>query len=200
MKRRLLTSILSVLITNVVFAQEIKPQLLKQPGNWEFERFSLPPAFAPAIMYKGFEELRFAPGMFKKDSIDYFSYAFIASIDSLKNISQKDVQVYLLHYYVGLCRQVAKDNKLTIDTSKITVEAINKKIRSAKEVIYNYLVNVFGVFADGAPVKLNMEVKVMKDITRDKIYLFFITSPQPKTSAVWKKLYQVRKDFRMPAG
>ena len=37
-----------------------------QPANWEFERFSLPPGFAPGITYKGAEELRFAPGMFKK--------------------------------------------------------------------------------------------------------------------------------------
>src|SRR5436190_6625751 len=199
MRIGLLAVVLSALITNVVFAQQTKPELLKQPENWEFERFNLPPAFAPEITYKGFEEIRFAPGMFKKDSIDYFSYAFIASIDSLRNISQKDIRIYLLHYYKGLCSQVAKDNKLTIDTSKVTVAITTKNAQSVKETIYYYVVNAFGVFADGTPVKLNMEVKVMKDIARNKLYLLFITSPKPKTSAIWKKLFQIRKDFKIPS-
>jgi hypothetical protein len=190
---------LLVSVTTVVFGQETKPELLKQPANWEFERFSLPPAFAPEITYKGFEELRFAPGMFKKDSSDYFSYSFIASIDSVRNITLKEIRDYLLHYYKGLSAQVAKDNKLTIDTSKVTVTIINKKPPLAAEVIYYYIVNTFGVFADGAPVKLNMEVKVMKDIGQDKLYLLFITSPQPKTSVVWKELYQVQRDFKIPS-
>lgn len=200
MKGTLLTSILLVSTVNLVFSQEQKPELLKQPGNWEFERFSLPPAFAPAITYKGFEELRFAPGMFKKDSIDYFSYAFIASIDSVRNISQRDIQIYLLRYYKGLCHQVAKDNKLTIDTAQIGVTVINKKLSLPTGIIYYYVVNVFGVFTDGAPVKLNMEAEVTRDVVRNRLYILFITSPQAKTSDVWKELYQIREAFKIPSG
>jgi hypothetical protein len=191
--------VLSLSVTSIVFAQPAKPELLKQPDNWAFERFSMPPAFAPAITYKGFEELRFAPGMFKKDSIDYFAYAFIASIDSVRDISQKDIQVYLQRYYKGLCSQVAKDNKLTVDTSKITVAIVKNETLPGKEIIYNYSLNVFGVFADGAPVKLNMEAKVMKDVAHQKIYLLFITSPQPKTSVVWEKLHEIQRNFKIPA-
>jgi len=195
MRKILLVVLLFLSFINIGFAQQAKPELLKQPDNWEFERFSLPPAFAPDITYKGVEELRFAPGMFKKDSIDYFTYAFIASIDNIKDISQKDIQIYLLRYYKGLCDQTAKDNKLTIDTSKITVANTGKK---ESQLIYYYLLNVFGVFADGAPVKLNMEVKVIKDMPHQRLYLLFITSPQSKTSNVWEKLFQIQKDFKAP--
>ncbi len=57
---------------------------------------------------------------------------------------------------------------------------------------------MFGVFADGAAVKLNMEVKVLMDAADKKIYLIFIASPREKTDAVWKKLYEIQKKFTIP--
>jgi hypothetical protein len=89
---------------------------------------------------------------------------------------------------------VAKDNKLTIDTSKISTTVT----ASTKKSIYNFLVNAFGVFTDGALVKPNMEVEIIRDDVHKRIYLLFITSPQPKTSIVWKELYRIRGDFKIP--
>jgi hypothetical protein len=59
-------------------------------------------------------------------------------------------------------------------------------------------VNVFGVFADGAPVKLNMEIKVLMNPAAKKTYLIFIASPREKTDAIWKKLYEIQKRFTIP--
>src|ERR1043165_9818509 len=84
-------------------SQENKPQILLEPTNWEFEKFGLPPVFAPQITYKGFEEIRFAPGMFNKDSANYFTYVFVAALDTLTTIAEKDVKDYLLYYFKGLC-------------------------------------------------------------------------------------------------
>ncbi len=66
-------------------AQNAKPEFLKGPTTWEFERFALPPGFSQNFPYKGVEELRFSPGMFKKDSVSYFSYAFVARLDNTLN-------------------------------------------------------------------------------------------------------------------
>lgn len=179
-------------------AQDHKPELLHEPANWEFERFTLPPAFAPGITYKGAEELRFAPGMFNKDSAAYFTYAFVAQLDNVTAVSQSDIHDYLLKYYKGLCSITAKDRKLVIDTAQITANVEKKKGIPANETIYNASVNIFGVFADGAPVKLNMEVKVLLDAAAKKTYLIFITSPREKTDPVWKKLYEIQKKFAIP--
>jgi hypothetical protein len=181
-----------------VQAQEHKPQLLKEPANWEFEKFTLPPEFAPGISYKGAEELRFAPGMFNKDSTAYFTYAFVAQLDNITAISQTDIRDYLLKYYKGLCSSTAKERKLVIDTTRITVAVEKKKDTPVNETIYNALLDIFGVFADGAPVKLNMEVKVMLNTIAKKTYLIFITSPQKKTDAIWKTLNEIQKNFVMP--
>ena len=179
-------------------SQDAKPQLLYEPAGWTFERFTLPPAFAPGFPYKGVEELRFSPGMFNKDSATYFTYAFVAQLDDVAGISQGDIRAYLLKYFKGLCSSTAKDRKLVIDTTRITVTVEKKKGTTANGIIYNASLNVFGVFADGAPVKLNMEVKVLISIAAKKTYLIFIASPCEKSDVVWKKLYEIQERFTIP--
>ena len=198
MKNLLAFLILIVSLTIAANSQEANPELLKESANWTFERFALPPQFAPDIPYKGAEELRFSPGMFKKDSATYFTYAFVAQLDNVTTISQANISDYLLKYFKGLCSSVAKDRKLVIDTTQIAVTIEKKKGTAAKEIIYNASVNVFGVFVDGAPVKLNMEVKVLMNTSAKKTYLLFIASPREKTDAVWKNLYEIQKEFIVP--
>src|SRR4029077_5423153 len=101
MKNLLAFLILIVSFSIAANSQEAKPQLLKEPANWSFERFALPPEFAPTIPYKGVEELRFSPGMFNKDTATYFTYAFVAQLDNVTSISQNDIRDYLLKYFKG---------------------------------------------------------------------------------------------------
>src|SRR6185295_17593153 len=185
----------AIFSTNI-FAQDQTPQLLKQPASWQFERFSLPPEFAPDIPYKGVEELRFSPGMFVKDTTTYFTYAFVAELDNVRSVSQDDIQNYLLDYFKGLCASTAKQRHLSIDTSKIGV-TIEKKQNAGNDAFYDATLNIFGVFADGAPVKLNAEIKVMDD-KASKIYLVFIASPHDKTDNVWKELHSIQNQFEIP--
>ncbi len=191
-------SALIFLLLPSVHAQQAEAQLLKEPANWEFERFALPPVFAPEFSYTGAEELRFSPGMFKRDSTDYFTYAFVAQLDNITSISQDEIRRYLLDYFKGLCSSTARDRKLVVDTSKISADVDKKKNARHNEIIYNAQLNVFGVFADGAPVKLNMEIKVLRNVEAKKVYLVFIASPQEKTGKIWNALYKIQKDFKMP--
>ncbi len=186
------------LVSLAASAQQATPQLLKEPADWQFERFALPPGFAPGFRFKGAEELRFSPGMFRKDTVDYFTYAFVAELENTTSVSQADIQYYLSDYFRGLCGSTARNRKLVIDSSKITVSVERKKEVPANDVIYNASVNVFGVFTDGAPVKLNMEIKVLPAVSTKKTYLFFIASPQPKTHKEWDTLYRLQKQFKIP--
>jgi hypothetical protein len=179
-------------------SQNVTPQLLKGPTDWSFERFELPPSFAPHFPYKGAEELRFSPGMFNKDSINYFTYSFVAELDNTTAISPNNIRDYLLTYFKGLCSSTANDRKLVIDTTKITVTADRKKGTPGNEIIYNATLNIFGVFADGAPVKLNTEISVLTDTAAKKTFLVFIASPREKTDKVWKELYEIQKKFSIP--
>jgi len=197
--RKIIAALLFITsISSAAKSQDAKAEFLKEPSTWSFERFPLPPVFSPDFPYKGVEELRFSPGMFKKDSLDYFSYAFVAQLDNTTTIKQSEIKNYLLTYFKGLCGSTAKERKLSIDTSQITVSIEKKNNVPPGVTIYNALINVFGVFADGAPVKLNMEVKVLMNAHTKKTYLLVITSPRKKTDAVWKKLYGIQKEFTIP--
>lgn len=187
-----------ILIVMAAVAQQPAAELLKEPAGWSFERFNLPPVFATSFPYNGIEELRFSPGMFNKDAPDYFTYAFAARLTNRTSISKDEIKNYLLDYFKGLCSSTAKERKLLVDTSQITVSAERKKDAPDKEIIYNALLHVFGVFADGAAVQLNMEVKVLPDITTHQLYLVFIASPQAKTDKVWPQLYSIQKNFALP--
>ena len=196
--KKLVTFLLILSFSILVRSQETKPALLTEPANWEFERFELPPSFAPGITYKGVEELRFPPGFSKKDTATYFTYAFVAQLNDVTTISQNDIKDYLIKYYKGLSTVVAGDRKLKIDSSQINATLEKKKGVSASETIYNATVNLFGVFADGAALKLNLEVKVMIDAVAKKAYLVIIASPRDKSDAVWEKLYEIQKAFTVP--
>jgi hypothetical protein len=176
-------------------SQDAKAEFLKEPSTWSFERFPLPPVFSPGFPYKGVEELRFSPGMFNKDSSDYFSYAFVAQLDNITTISQSEIKDYLLAYFKGLCGSTARERNLSIDTSQITVSIEKKNDVPPGVTIYNAVLNVFGVFADGAPVTLNAEIKVLNNINTKNSYLVFIASPHKKTDDIWKQLYKIQSGF-----
>ncbi len=191
-KTCLLAIAVFLLFCNNCRSQNALPVLLKEPAGWTFEKFSLPPVFAPSFPFQGFEELRFSPGMFTKNAADYFSYAFAAALDNKTDFTRADLGSYLERYFKGLCFSTARDRKLTIDTSKITVSL--KETKS----LYLATLQVFGVFADGAPLTLNMEIKTQADKTASKVYLIFIASPKPKEDAIWTQLHVIRDGFKPP--
>ncbi|HVX25660.1 MAG TPA: hypothetical protein VHB70_04930 [Parafilimonas sp.] len=94
-------------------------------------------------------------------------------------------------------RQHCKTRSLSVDTSKITVDIKNQKSKEGN-LFYNTTLHIFGVFADGAPVTLNMEIKVMNDKTASKVYLVFIASPLDKSNKIWTELHSIQNSFTMP--
>jgi len=203
MKSFKMKSIIAILVfllwaSLVVKGQDTKAEFLKEPSTWEFERFTLPPSFSPNFPYKGVEELRFSPGMFNKDSSSYFNYAFVAQLDNTSSITQSGIKNYLLTYFKGLCASTAKQRNLSIDTSQVNVSIEKKNSVAANSVIYNAVLNVFGVFADGTPVALNAEIRVLNDLKAKKTYLVFIASPKRKIDSIWRQLYAIQNDFVVP--
>jgi hypothetical protein len=99
---------LFIVLTYAVLAAEAqpKPLLLTAPETWRFEEFSLPPEFAPAVKYKGIEELRFAPGWGGKSAPDYFTLIFGVRFDDTKSVSRAELKDYLLRSPVTLNMEI----------------------------------------------------------------------------------------------
>ena len=90
--------------------------------EWRGERITLPPGFAPEMKLKGVEEIRFAPGMFKPEADDFFSYVFVIAVDEDQKLSEETIQKELLAYYRGLASSVMKGKNKDVDTSKFKLE------------------------------------------------------------------------------
>src|SRR5690349_11958756 len=91
---------------------------INAPQDWKPETIPFPLGFAPEIPYQGFEELRFAPGMFKRESASYFSYFFFWSLQGKPEIGKETLARDLTKYFQGLCREVGKGRNLTLDLTK----------------------------------------------------------------------------------
>ena len=95
--------------------------------EWRGERIALPPDFAPKMKLKGVEEIRFAPGMFKPEAEDFFSYVFVFAIDGEKKLTEEEIKKETLVYYQGLATSVMKGKGKEVDTSKFKFELENSE-------------------------------------------------------------------------
>ncbi len=192
LKKYILFLIITFGVLNVAFAQKTEASLLPEPKDWRLEKINFPLDFAPDIDLKGFEELRFALGMFDRTSDNYFSYVFAIRITDDVSLTAKELKPFLLKYYRGLCAAVAKSKKMTVDVSKIDV--ILKLITLTKDhATYEVELVYFDTFNNGEEIRLHIEIESKKDIKTKISYLLALASPAPKEAVIWKKLYEIKK-------
>lgn len=167
-------------------AQKFEPELLLYPENWRFERLDFPLDFAPNIQYEGFEELRFAPGMFDTLANDYFTYVFAIEINKDEKLKKDELHSFLSMYYKGLCMEVAKSNNFLVDTTKVSVEiqTINSNSSFHGKIFF------FDTFTNGKEITLYVEINAIAFNEKQQIIAF--VSPQNKDSEIWKSLYKIR--------
>ena len=172
--------------------------------GWFGERILLPPRFAPDMSWKGVEEIRFAPGMFKPDKSDFFSYALVFSLEPNTDLSSKAIKEQVLLYYQGLSARVSEGKKRKVDVSKFTLEmkpaediSGTAPIQAKNAKTYLATLDWIEPFATGRKQKLHLEIHAWKDTGSRRCYLFFCASPQATDAPIRKKLREIRKTFRI---
>ena len=162
--------------------------ILKGPAGWRFERMATPPEFAPDIRLTGFEEARFAPGMFDTASPNYFTYVLAVSANGAAELDSAGLTDFLEKYYRGLSVSVGRQKGLSPDPAQMNVDMAadqsDEKRRSAK-------VTFFDTFNDGRKITLNVEARVVRRVASKKTGLILLISPQPKGSVVWQTLREI---------
>jgi hypothetical protein len=167
-------------------------------AGWAKETIALPPAFAPEMKWKGTEELRFAPGMFKADAADFFSYALLFWLPDDAQIDGKTMERELLAYYRGLAAAVLKGKKQKVDAKAFTLTITGAKQQPDKrpggEPVAGYVgeLNWVEPFATGNPQTLRLEIHTWPCAKHKHHCVFVCASPQPQTAAVWKTLREIR--------
>ena len=190
------TTCLSFVLVAIAAEPQPQPELMPPtPADWRFERIDFPLSFAPDLKYKGFEELRFAPGMFKPESDTYFTYVFAMKITDDVALDPAALQSLLETYFRGLCRTVAKEKKFDIDTSKITAQVRADQPDAPPARYFRGAVESFDPFVTGKPLTLNLEMIVI-DTSRTDHRIFAAISPKPVDSPIWKLLRTLKDQFQ----
>ncbi len=175
------------LLSTLAFAQD-SVLLPETPEDWRFERIDFPLSFAPEIDYTGFEELRFAPGMFDAESDSFFSYVLAIRIEDELTVDEPLLQTFLLDYYVGLCRVVGESRNLDLDLDAISVHV------ELGGHGYEARIQMFDAFVTGKPLTLDLELSVHEG--EKGIELLGLASPKQKTAAIWGDLWTIASRWR----
>jgi hypothetical protein len=175
-----------------------RPYQVPAPAGWAKETIALPPAFAPDMTWKGTEELRFAPGMFKADAADFFSYALLFWLPDDAKVDPKTMEKELLAYYRGLAAAVLKSKKQDVDAKDFTLTITGARDKPDKwpggEPVAGYVGELKWTepFATGKPQALRLEIHTWPSEKHKHHCVFVCASPQPETAAVWKALREIR--------
>ncbi|MCE9595200.1 MAG: hypothetical protein K8S98_13520 [Planctomycetes bacterium] len=165
------------------------------PTGWRTETIPFPLDFAPSLPHRGIEELRFAPGMFKDGSDDFWTYAFVWWIEGEVAFDAQTLNAELATYYEGLSLAVEAPG---FDPTRAAVVAklAPAKADDAKVARWAGTLSTHDPFATHARVELNVRADFFRCAARDRTVGLFLVSPQPTDHAVWKQLAAVEDAFR----
>ena len=162
---------------NSTETHELNPALLE---DWASETFDLPPGFAPQLP-NGSESLLFAPGWRDPSSENFWSYAFVMSIDE-DVPDAKRVTELLEQYYNGLMSVFASNRgkeDLVIPTQvELTIISTNQ---------YEAKMHLVDAFATFEPVDIRVLVETVADTESHSLVIVQL-SKQPKEHTVWRSL------------
>jgi hypothetical protein len=168
-------------------------QILKEPADWQFEAFPVPPPFAPDVKLTGSEEARFSPGMYDNSAPDYFTYIMAFALDGTQPIAAAELKDFAEKYFGGLSEVVGRQKGMKIDRSQIVATVMPRTGGTQTEQRFDADLVFFDSFTDGRKITLHLDAQVIPRTGTKKNYLILLVSPAAKDSATWEKLREVGK-------
>jgi hypothetical protein len=117
------------------------------PTGWRSEVIPFPLDFAPTLAHRGFEEIRFAPGMFDPAAPGYWSYAFVWRTDDDAQLDEAALGSELTAYFRGLIAAV--DDKHRIAARD---EIVARAVRDGDR--FKLTAHIFDAFKTAQPIDL----------------------------------------------
>lgn len=167
------------------------PFHLPVPEGWSSETIPFPLEFAPELPYRGLEELRFAPGMFKQGDEGFWSYAFVWWIDRDDRVDVRTLESHLSSYYRGLTRAVGETRSVNVSGARVRVE-----LQAAGAGGFSGTVETFDAFTTHEQVRLKVRGEIRQCAAQARGVVFLTLSPQPSDHPIWRDLESIRLGFR----
>jgi hypothetical protein len=177
-----------------VAARRVPPRqavVLKEPADWRFEGFVVPPPFAPGIKLTGIEEARFSPGMYDTKSKMYFSYAVVITADGTPELGAAELKDFLEQYFRGLSAAVGRRKGISPKAEDMIATVTPSGDAAARA--FEAKMGFVDSFTDGRHVTLNIEIQVLPRAAAMNTYVVLLISPSERDSATWKTLREIGK-------
>ncbi|MEO1260367.1 MAG: serine hydrolase [Bacteroidota bacterium] len=162
---------------------------LEIDNSWRKEIFPFPLSFAPDIKYEGLEEARFLPGWGEMESDEFWSYAFVWSINLSEELTADFLQENLKKYFDGLMKAVNKDKGKQLPH---TSAEFHKKEAVNGRPYFAGTVQVYDAFKTKKTLALNVIVEQKHCEQKNKSVMLFRFSPKGFDDDVWFKLNEVK--------
>ncbi|NQV22925.1 MAG: hypothetical protein HQ518_01035 [Rhodopirellula sp.] len=180
----------ALVVPDVAAAQEPLKVDIETPKGWRTETLKLPTGFARDMKLTGFEEVRFAPGMFRPDAEDFFTYCFVFCLPDQTPPDQKTLTVELLKYYRGLAVAVTRNSGVEIKPESFTLKITPvKDSKTRSRAVMTWV----EPFATQKPQTLNLEIELVLDRSIKGCLLKIAVSPQPHDAELWKQMRSMLK-------
>lgn len=167
---------------------------IETPEGWRTETLSLPTGFAKDMKLTGFEEVRFAPGMFRPDAEDFFTYCFVFCLPNQTPPNQKVLTEELLKYYRGLAVAVTRRSGINVKPASFTLKITPvKDSKTRSRAVMTWI----EPFATRRPQTLSLEIESALDSSIKGCVLKIAVSPKPHDSDVWKPMRKLLKDAKV---
>jgi len=165
----------------------------QSPADWKAEVIPFPLGFAPDIDYKGVEELRFAPGMFKPETDTYFTYAFVWWLEGRPPIDEARLKDDLLKYYRGLYRAVSKKEPKHVGSFALRIEPDGSlEEDGVRKTRYRGKARWVDPFVTERDLSLNLRIFHWVCAAQDRTAVLFLATPQKDGHAVWDSLSSIK--------
>jgi len=178
-----------------------KFEIKKPTPEWAGERIKLPPGFAPKLGLKGIEEILFAPGMFKAEAKDFFTYVFLFALEQKPVLTAAVLRKELLVYYTGLSRARMNDPKLDVSKFSVKLEPLKENGVTPKGAMNVKSFRAEVVWLEPFTTKkmqtLHFELQTWQYKGSANQYLFVSASPQKRAAAIWKTMRGIRASVEL---
>ncbi len=189
-----LTVLVFVAMSAAAVAEDSIKVEIETPKGWRTETLSLPTGFAKDMKLTGFEEVRFAPGMFKPDAEDFFTYCFVFCLPDQTPPNQKILTEELLKYYRGLAVAVTRRSGFDVKPASFTLKITPVKDSKTKS---RAVMTWVEPFATRKPQTLNLEIESVLDSSIKGCVLKIAVSPKPHDAEVWKPMRKLLKGAKV---
>ncbi|MDX1998474.1 MAG: hypothetical protein SF066_12215 [Thermoanaerobaculia bacterium] len=152
------------------------------PEGWGQESIPFPLSFAPQLTYRGFEELRFAPGWSKPTEPGYWSYVIVWWLTEKPALDAATLENALTTYFLVLSEAVGGDED-RFESSQFRAELVADGSAGLTGRIFS-----IDAFTTGLPITLNVVIESRECVKAKRHAVTLLLSPRAKTEPIWRDL------------